>query len=103
MRAIVNRAFTPRRVQELRPHIQEIASTLLDEAGDRFDLMTALAQPLPVIVISELLGVSPDDRLQFKAWSNALAETTNVMQTPAQVEGARRASLELIRSEEPTS
>lgn len=96
MRAIVSRAFTPRRVQELRPHIEEIAATLLDEAGNRFDLMTDLAQPLPVIVISELLGVSPDDRLQFKEWSNAVAETTNVVQTAEMVEAARRATVELI-------
>ncbi|MCK9485391.1 MAG: cytochrome P450 [Dehalococcoidia bacterium] len=96
MRAIVSRAFTPRRVQELRPHIQEIAAGLLDEAGDRFDLMTDLAQPLPVIVIAELLGVSPDDRLQFKAWSNAVAETTNVMQSAETVRAARRATEELI-------
>jgi cytochrome P450 len=89
MRALVDRAFTPRRVQELRPHIEEIASTLLADAGDEFDLMTTLAQPLPVIVIAELLGVSPDDRLQFKDWSNALAETTNLMQTAELVERAR--------------
>ncbi len=96
MRAIVNRAFTPRRVQELRPHIEEIADGLLEQAGDRFDLMTDLAQPLPVIVIAELLGVSPDDRLQFKEWSNAVAETTNVMQTAEMVAAARRATTELI-------
>jgi len=96
MRALVDRAFTPRRVQELGPHIEEIAATLLDAAGDQFDLMTALAQPLPVIVIAELLGVSPDDREQFKDWSNALAETTNLVQTQEMVAAARRATAELI-------
>lgn len=96
MRAIVSRAFTPRRVHELRPHIEGIAATLLDEAGDRFDLMTEFAQPLPVIVIAELLGVSPADRSQFKAWSNAVAETTNIVQSAETVEAARRATLELI-------
>ena len=96
LRALVSRAFTPRRVQELRPHIEAIAATLLDEAGDEFDLMEALAQPLPVIVIAELLGVSPDDRLQFKDWSNALAETTNLLQTEATADRARRATAELV-------
>jgi cytochrome P450 len=96
MRALVDRAFTPRRVQALRPHIEEIARSLLDEAGEAFDLMPALAQPLPVIVIAELLGVSADDRLRFKEWSNALAETTNVVQTAAMVERARVATVELI-------
>ncbi|MEX2032739.1 MAG: cytochrome P450, partial [Dehalococcoidia bacterium] len=96
MRALVDRAFTPRRVQALRPHIEEIAQSLLDEAGEAFDLMPALAQPLPVIVIAELLGVSADDRLRFKEWSNALAETTNVVQTAEMVEHARVATVELI-------
>lgn len=96
MRALVDRAFTPRRVQELRPHIEGIAATLLAEAGDEFDLMTTLAQPLPVIVIAELLGVSPDDRLQFKEWSNALAETTNLVQSEEMVERARSATVSLI-------
>jgi pimeloyl-[acyl-carrier protein] synthase len=62
LRALVSRAFTPRRVQELRPHIEEIAASLLDEAdraGDEWDLMETLAQPLPVIVIAELLGHQP--------------------------------------------
>jgi cytochrome P450 len=99
LRALVSRAFTPRRVQELRPHIEEIAASLLDEAdraGDEWDLMETLAQPLPVIVIAELLGISPDDRLQFKDWSNALAETTNLLQNEAMAARARQATRELI-------
>ena len=96
LRALVSRAFTPRRVQEMRPHIEEIARSLLDEAGGEFDLMEALAQPLPIIVIAEMLGVSPDDRLQFKAWSNALAETTNLVQSEEMVARATRATEELV-------
>ena len=96
LRALVNRAFTPRRVQELRPHIEDIARTLLDEVGDEFDLMEALAQPLPVIVIAELLGISPDDRLQFKEWSNAIAETTNLLQNETMQARAQQATLELV-------
>ena len=96
LRALVNRAFTPRRVQEQRPHIEDLARQLLDEAGDEFDLMEALAQPLPVIVIAELLGISPDDRLQFKEWSNAIAETTSLMQSEATQARVRQATLELI-------
>ncbi|MDA0815679.1 MAG: cytochrome P450 [Chloroflexi bacterium] len=96
LRALVSRAFTPRRVQELRPRIEEIARTLLDEAGDEFDLMEALAQPLPVIVIAELLGISPDDRLRFKDWSNALAETTNLLQSEQAAARAQAVTVELI-------
>ncbi len=98
MRAIVNRAFTPRRVQELRPRIEAIAEELLAAAPDRgtFELMAGLAEPLPVIVIAEILGVPPADRARFKAWSNAIAETTNVVQSEATVEAGRRAAEELV-------
>lgn len=96
LRALVNRAFTPRRVQEQRPHIEDLARELLDEAGSEFELMEAIAQPLPVIVIAELLGISPDDRLQFKDWSNAIAETTNLVQSEETQERVRQATSELV-------
>jgi len=96
LRALVNRAFTPRRVQEQRPHIEDLARQLLDEAGSEFDVMEAVAQPLPVIVIAELLGISPDDRLQFKEWSNAIAETTSLMQSEETQGRVRQATVELI-------
>lgn len=82
LRGIVNRAFTPRRAAALRPHIEEVTAHLLAEAPDEgeWDLMEGLAQPLPVIVIAELLGVPPQDRAQFRLWSNALAASTNLLQ-----------------------
>ncbi len=98
MRAIVNRAFTPRRVQALRPRIEEITQELLAAAPDAgtFEVMTGLAQPLPVIVIAELLGVPAADRMRFKEWSNAIAATTNIVQTEAMVATSRRAVQELV-------
>ncbi len=98
MRGIVNRVFTPRRVEELRPRIEEIATELLDAAPSSggFELMAGLAQPLPVIVIAELLGVPPEDRDRFKTWSNALAATTDVMNSEAVLNEARETTLELI-------
>lgn len=98
MRAIVNRAFTPRRVQSLRPRIEEITQELLAAAPGPgpFEVMTGLAQPLPVIVIAELLGVPPADRVRFKEWSNAIAATTNIVQTEEMVATSRRAVQELV-------
>jgi hypothetical protein len=98
LRSIVNRAFTPRRVEALRPRIEEIAGELLDDAPDEgeWDLMTGLAQPLPVIVIAEMLGVPPGDRERFKRWSHALAATTSVLQDERTVLDARTATTELI-------
>ncbi|MEV4254236.1 cytochrome P450 [Spirillospora sp. NPDC049652] len=74
LRRLVGRAFTPRLVERLRPRVEELVDGLLADAGDRpFDLIAGLAYPLPVIVISELLGVPPEDRERFRGWSDALA------------------------------
>ena len=77
LRALVNKAFTPKAVNALEPHIRSLLGTLLDDIDDPagFDLMQAVAQPLPVIVIAEMLGVPPEDRAQFKIWSDQRART----------------------------
>ncbi|MQA00160.1 MAG: cytochrome P450 [Dehalococcoidia bacterium] len=97
LRGIVTRAFTPRRVAELRPHIEEIARDLLADApAGEFELMAGLAQPLPVIVIAELLGVPSEDRARFKEWSNAIAATTNVVTREDEALAARQATEQLV-------
>lgn len=72
LRKLVSKAFTPRRVRELEPRVREITDDLLRHATDSSELeaMATLANPLPVIVIAELLGVSAADHAQFKQWSN---------------------------------
>ena len=72
LRALVSRAFTPAVIEGLAGHIRNIANDLLDRIDDPaagFDLMEAIAAPLPVIVIAELLGVPTQDRPQFQIWS----------------------------------
>ena len=71
LRALVNKAFTPKAVNALESRIRSILGDLLDAIEDpaAFDLMQAVAQPLPVIVIAEMLGVPPEDRERFKVWS----------------------------------
>ena len=98
LRNVINRAFTPRRVEQLRPRIEQITRELLDAvppSGD-FELMTAFAQPLPVIVIAELLGIPPSDRDRFKQWSNKIAATTDLLNAESAIMEAREATLELI-------
>ena len=77
LRALVNKAFTPKAVNALEPHIRSLLGSLLDDIDDPsgFDLMQAVAQPLPVIVIAEMLGIPPEDRAQFKIWSDQRART----------------------------
>ncbi|MGC5014768.1 cytochrome P450 [Streptosporangium sp. DT93] len=70
LRKLVSHAFTPKVVADLEPRIAELTGELLDavDGRDRFELVTDLAYPLPVIVIAELLGVPADDRHLFKQW-----------------------------------
>ncbi|GAA3127051.1 cytochrome P450 [Streptomyces rectiviolaceus] len=80
LRKLVSREFTARRVQNLRPRIQELTDALLDEMeqiAPPVDLNTALAFPLPVMVICELLGVPFEDRDRFRAWSDAFVSLTS--------------------------
>jgi cytochrome P450 len=80
LRKLVSRAFTPRRIRDLEPRIREFTAILIERAARRgeFDVMADLANPLPVIVIAEMLGVSQDDYEQFKRWSDKVVESDNV-------------------------
>jgi cytochrome P450 len=98
MRNLVNKAFTPRVVERVRPHIQQIADELIDALPDphRIDVMRDLAVPLPVIVIAETLGVPVSERERFKAWSSDVAGTLAGPFQPADVlDRARISSNEL--------
>ncbi|GIG56488.1 cytochrome P450 [Longispora fulva] len=74
LRRLVSAAFTNRRVELLRPRVQEITDGLLDAmAGrDELDLIDAFAFPLPIQVICELLGVPAEDRESFREWSDTI-------------------------------
>jgi len=73
LRGLVAKAFTRRRMEGLRPRVQEITDGLLDAMAGRteVDLLAALAFPLPITVICELLGVPVADRDDFRAWTTA--------------------------------
>jgi cytochrome P450 len=73
LRSLVQKAFTPRLIERMRPRVQAIADALLDAVQDRgeMDLIDDYAFPLPIIVIAELLGVPAEDRNKFRQWSNA--------------------------------
>ena len=77
MRLLISKAFLPRAVEKLRPHIQEITDELLDAVQEpgRLDILLDIAHPLPTIVIAELMGVSTGDRAQFKRWSDDIVAT----------------------------
>jgi cytochrome P450 len=95
LRRLVSKAFTPRAVEELRPRIQSIVDFLLDDVAARgeMDLVQALGYPLPVIVISEMLGVPPEDRAKFKKWSDDVVATLGGPFTPQSVLDQASASI----------
>ena len=91
LRRLANKAFTPRAVEQLRPQVVEVVDRLLDDAtagSSTFDVMAAVAEPLPVIVICELLGVPVEDQAQFKPWSSTVSRIIDPDVTPAMVDAA---------------
>ncbi|MGW7313261.1 cytochrome P450 family protein [Streptomyces sp. NPDC054854] len=74
LRRAISFAFTPRRAEALRPKVEQIADELLDRLAGlpRPDLISGYADPLPVIVIAELMGVPADAWPDFLRWSTAL-------------------------------
>ena len=79
LRALVQKAFTPRIVEEMRHRMQQIADHLLDAAlaKGRMDLIRDYALPIPTTIIAELLGVPGGDRSRFHRWSNAVVSSTS--------------------------
>ena len=96
LRSLVNKAFTPRAVTAIEARIRGMAGTLLDAADPAgFDLMEALANPLPVMVIAEMLGVPPEDRVQFKEWSDQRARILEPTVSGRELQIAQQASRSL--------
>ncbi len=75
LRRLISAAFTPRRVESMRPRIEQITAELLDAiaAHDTVDLIETFAYPLPLQVICELLGIPAEDRAEFRDWNAIVA------------------------------
>lgn len=76
LRALVSKAFNRGQIDRLAPRIQKIVDELLDNCEElgEFDLLADFAEPLPVRVIAELLGVSPSDEINLRPWSQAIVK-----------------------------
>jgi pimeloyl-[acyl-carrier protein] synthase len=102
LRNLVNKAFTPRMVEQLRPRIEAIASEILGcvRDADEIDLVADFAYPLPVIVIAEMLGVPARDRMAFQEWSAILVRGLDPMVSDDEQEAifdARDALIDYLR------
>ncbi|MFD3844004.1 cytochrome P450 [Streptomyces sp. NPDC058642] len=85
LRTLVSQAFTPRTVKGLEPRIESVCGRLLDDVADRdrFDLVDALAYPLPIIVIAELLGIPAADHKLFQEWAATLFGGDELGESPS--------------------
>jgi hypothetical protein len=98
LRSLLNKAFTPRMAESLRPRIRALVEELLDavRGKERMEVIRELANPLPVIVIGEMLGLPLEDRHRLEHWSDQLARLIGTGRpTLEQVEGGLNAILEL--------
>jgi len=79
MRRIVNRAFTPQRIGAWEDRVRELVAASIAKLRTEgsFDVVADLAIPVPVGIISEMLGVEPSRRADFKRWSDAIIENTS--------------------------
>ena len=90
LRRLVQKAFTPRVLERMRPRIQRLVDDVLDAAGGagRMDVITDLAFPLPFTVIAEMLGMPDADRDQLRGWSQLMVKTLDPILTPDDVRAA---------------
>ncbi|WP_159770766.1 cytochrome P450 [Streptomyces sp. HM190] len=96
IRRLVSKAFTPRTVERLKPYVEGLAGELvarLVEAGGG-DLLADVAEPLPVAVIAEMLGVPEADRAQLRPWSADICGMYELSPSEATAKSAVRASVE---------
>ena len=99
LRSLVSRAFTPRVVEGFRPRIQVIIDDLLDKVADKdsIEIIDDFAYPLPVIVISEMLGVPPESHKKFREWSAVMASSLDpVMSAQPESVDRQRKAIELF-------
>ena len=99
LKGLFLKAFTPARVEGLRGKIQSIVNALLDRAEDRgrMDLLHDYAEPLPVAVIAELLGVPEEDRHLLRPWSAKIVKLYELGYTDEQAREANQAVVEFSR------
>lgn len=97
LRGLVTQGFNLRSVEAMRPRIEAIANTLLDELAKQpsFDVIQDYAGPLPTIVIAEMLGINPADQGDFKRWSDELVHSFNPIRTPEQTASLHHAQRSL--------
>jgi len=96
LRSLMVKAFTSSRVERLRAKIQHVVDALIDRVADRgrMDLLVEFAEPIPVAVIGELLGVPEEDRHLLRPWSAKIVKLYELGYTDDQARAANQAVVE---------
>ncbi|GHO98139.1 cytochrome P450 [Reticulibacter mediterranei] len=99
LRSLVSKAFTPRILEQWRPRIQQLTDELLDAVQERgeMDLINDFAFPLPINVISDILGIPLQDRLQFRTWTQKIFNAPENSEQQAAKNAAVVAFLSYVR------
>ncbi|KFN01767.1 cytochrome P450 [Bacillus clarus] len=95
LRSLVQKAFTPKMISQLEGRIQRIADTLLDNVQQKgsLNLVNDYAFPLPINVISEMLGIPKEDQEKFRIWSHAVIDSP---ETPEEIKATEMKLSEFI-------
>lgn len=98
LRNLVNKAFTPREIKKMEPKIIEITDELIEKLeGPEIDVLADYANTLPILVISEMLGLPYEDRLLIKEWSdNLLLLVFGALDVPDRHERAQKSLKEMV-------
>ncbi|MEV0544812.1 cytochrome P450 [Nocardia salmonicida] len=101
MRSLLQPHFSPKRMRELRPRVEQITTELLDameEQGSPADLQSALSLPLPLLVICELLGVPYEERAEFREWTEQVGHVRDKATVEAGYTGLYSYCLQLVKN-----
>lgn len=94
LRGLVHKAFTPRTIEHLRSRIEMFTDELLNQMQGTVDLVEALAYPLPLNIIAEMLGIPVKDRPRLRQWSRAIVTMLEIRPSQAEVRAASSSALE---------
>jgi len=98
IRALVTKVFTPKRVESLRGRLEQTTHRLIDavQAEGSCDFVHAIAEPLPVVMIADLLGIPEAQRQHLRPWSNAIVKMYELGYTDQQAKTANRAASDFM-------
>ena len=103
LRSLVNKAFSPKIIQQMREHVQRIADRFIDKAlpNGKMEFISEFAFLLPITVIAEMLGIPGEDHEKFKDWSHEMTQTLEPGYSISTLNKANKANDDLMNYFKP--